>query len=393
MSLRRIAPTLAPLPLGALLRGAAALAGARAGASLVAEVAEALGVPEVRGYALGRAALAAALETAMRATGRRGVVLPAFTSFSVAAAAARAGADVMLCDLDPVTLELDRAALRACVGPGTAAVVLGNVFGRPDTTSDLGWIGAAGALLVDDAAQALGAAEGGRPAGSRGALGVLSFGRGKCVSLGDGGALLVNDPALRGHTPAAPAAATRGAVPWLAACVLWACRSQSVFGLVSRSPGAQVGESHYAPEFAMAGPGAAVHAMAVGLGAEIARQRAVRRAVARWWVEGLAGVPGLRVPPEVPGTESAYLRLPVLAESAGHREVLVGRLRAARFSHVRSFPHPLDGIAEFRRFCGASPPVSEAAAIAQRLVALPVHAGVDRGDVGRAVAALAPGPD
>ncbi len=391
MSLRRVAPTLAPLPVATLLRGAAALAGAGS-RSLEAEIASALGVQEVRGYAMGRGALAAAIDTAMRATGRRGVVLPAFTSFSVAAAAAKSGARVSLCDLDPATLELDRASLRACVGPDTAAVVLGNLFGRPDATGDLEWIQATGALVIDDAAQALGATERGRAAGTRGALGVLSFGRGKCVSLGDGGALLVTAPGLLPHLPAPPATGSHGVVPWLAACVLWACRSPAVFGLVSRVPGAQVGESHYTSEFDPAGPGASVRGMARGLGAEIARQLAFRQAVAGWWEDALEGVPGITRPRGAPGTEPSYLRLPVLAASAAHREVLVGRLRTARFSHVRSFPHPLDGIASFRPLCSANP-VNGAATIAERLVALPVHAGVRRHDVRRAADALTEHPD
>lgn len=101
----------------------------------------------------------------MQATGRPNVVLPAFTSYSVAAAAARAGARAELCDLDPRSLQLDRNALRRCVRPRTAAVVLGNVFGLPDVTADLRRVREGGALLIDDAAQAFGATGDGRLVG------------------------------------------------------------------------------------------------------------------------------------------------------------------------------------------------------------------------------------
>ena len=71
-----------------------------------------------------------------------------------------------------------------------------------------------GALVIEDAAQGSGCEWKGKPAGAHGALGVLSFGRGKGVTGGKGGALLVNDDGpARGRGRAAWKAATGPRAP------------------------------------------------------------------------------------------------------------------------------------------------------------------------------------
>jgi dTDP-4-amino-4,6-dideoxygalactose transaminase len=338
----------------------------------------------VRTYATGRAALAEALRMAMRVTGRRRVVLPAFTSYSVAAAAAHAGASVDLCDLDPVHWDLDRVALRRLVGADTAAVVLGNLFGTPDRTDDLGWLAGTGTILVDDAAQALGAREAGRAAGSRGGLGVLSFGRGKCVTLGDAGALLCFDAALAAALPAQQAGGA-GLRELLMAGAMRACVPSVTFGLISRLPGGRIGESWYDPAFPVAGAARAAEGLAEDLPEAVERQLAIRRRVAGWWREALAGLTGLERPVVAPGMDPAFLRFPVLAPDTERRARLVEALAVAKFAYVRSFPTPLGGIPGFLPpGIPAGTPLADG--MAGRLIALPCHAGVRRAAVARAAA-------
>jgi dTDP-4-amino-4,6-dideoxygalactose transaminase len=337
----------------------------------------------------GRAALAVALRAAMRATGRRRVVLPAYTSFSVAAAAAAAGARVDLCDLDRSTLGLDRASLSECVGRDTAAVVLGNLYGYPDATADLEWLAGEGVLLVDDAAQALGATERGRPVGGRGDLGVLSFGRGKCVTLGEGGALLVGREDLRELVEAmAPRRAPRGAGAWLLAAATVPCTSQLAFGLLSRLPGLRVGESWYDPSF----PVAATSAAAIGLGRDLRsavnRQLETRRRVARRWDEVLRELPDLARIRPTSAAGPAFLRFPVLAADRAAREDLASRLARTRFTFVRSFPCALGRLEPFARQQCENRMTPFADQLADRVVALPCHHGVRDADIDRAARVL-----
>jgi hypothetical protein len=277
MRIARIPPTLAVPSVGALGRGCAGLIYPALYRGCLERELNAMFPQSVPiGFASGRAALATALIVAMRATGRRVVVLPAYTSFSVAAAAAVAGARVRLCDLDPTTLDFDRDDLAACVDEQTAAVVLGNLYGYPSDVADLDWVAGRGALLIDDAAQALGAWDRGKPVGSRGQLGVLSFGRGKCATTGKGGALLLQDPALRAHLDHETArTASRGLQELLVALAARLRSNTAAFGLLSRI-GGRNGQSAFRPGFAIRGASASSQAMALGLAAAVARRRETR---------------------------------------------------------------------------------------------------------------------
>jgi len=128
---------------------------------------------------------------------RAPVALPAYGCYDIATAADGAGIPFDLYDLDPDTLSPDLGSLREALEGGARAVVVAHLYGVP---ADLARVGALvaeyGAILIEDAAQASGCEWRGRPAGAHGGLGVLSFGRGKGVTGGSGGGLLVNDAEL-----------------------------------------------------------------------------------------------------------------------------------------------------------------------------------------------------
>ena len=374
---RRVAPTVAPPSLAGLVAGLGALA--------LPDVFSRRLEDQIRRFfpqaaqvvttQTGRAALARAIRMSLEATGRSKVVLPAYTSFSVASAAAASGAIVDLCDLDPTTLDFDRRALRRLVGSDTAAVVLGNLFGYPSATHDLGWIRAGGTLLIDDAAQALGAREHGRPVGSRGELGILSLGRGKCVSTGAGGALLVNAPELVSWVAPRSSRPARGMANWVVAAGSAFCVNTLAFGLLSRLPGTRVGESHFDPVVADAPAPAAANGLAIDLRAAAERAMVTRTRVASGWKEVLRdyGVTTARV---ADGVTPSYLRVPLIARDEEQRDLLVTALAERSFTYVGSYPCSLGEIAAFAKGWvdrGAAP---AAAAIARRLIALPCHQGV-----------------
>jgi perosamine synthetase len=389
MPFASIAPTLPPLPAGALLRGLrGALAPTPASDLLAEELTAMFGSAAVIGYDTGRAAVADAMRMAARATGRPRVVIPAYTSYSVAAAATAAGIEPVLCDIDAGTFGYDAAALRACVDDRTAAVLLGNLFGWPEPVTPLGWVAECGAMLIDDAAQALGAREGTRLAGGRAPLGILSFGRGKCVTLGGGGALLVQDPALRALMPLAPPTASKGWRELVMAVAVTVSRSRAALGLMSRLPGVRLGESHFEPDFDRIAAPASVRAMATGIAGAAARIRVVRGNVAADWRAALADAPGWQLPPLTSGLEPAFLRYPVLAATPAMRERAVASLAEAGFGFVRSFPTTLAGIPEFAARLGVRPDVPGAEALSARVIALPCHADVHPADIERGAQVL-----
>ncbi len=383
MRLTRIPPTLAAPSLGALTRGAVALLRPSSfRGRLEHEVRTLFPRTHPVGFASGRAALAKALIVAMRATGRRVIVLPAYTSYSVAAAAAMAGARVRLCDIDPITLDFDRDDLRACVDDHVAAVVLGNLYGYPSRISDLRWVRERGIIVIDDAAQALGAIDVGDPVGSRGDLGVLSFGRGKCVTTGDGGALLVHTPALRAHLGNGGNEPTRGAMELAMAAAVKLSSSVTMFGVMSRLPGAGIGESTFQPEFAMAPAPSSVNGLAADLTTCVWQQRETRTGVAELWMTALRDCPALRVIVPRGSTQPAYLRFPILATDVDARRRLTQRFARRGFTYVSSYPTTLGAIEAFRGWCDERP-TPKAEAFAECVMALPCHARVSRRRVAR----------
>jgi len=185
-------PVASPLTAGAIARGAGGvlgLDGGRAGR----DVAAWLGGLGVRG-ALRTDSGTGALTLALRAAAPALVALPAWGCYDLATAADGADVAVWLYDLDPRTLGPADGAIEAALTAGADVVVLAHFHGVPvDLPRARRLADAAGALVVEDAAQGAGISVAGRAAGTHGSLGVLSFGRGKGVTGGRGGALLAGD--------------------------------------------------------------------------------------------------------------------------------------------------------------------------------------------------------
>lgn len=125
------------------------------------------------------------------------VLLPSFTFVSTANAFCLRGAVPVFTDIDPATMCMDPASAAQLVSPRTRAIVPVHYAGVPcDMDAILALARRHGLRVVEDAAQAIGATRDGRHLGTEGDLGTLSFHETKNVVCGEGGALLVNDPAL-----------------------------------------------------------------------------------------------------------------------------------------------------------------------------------------------------
>lgn len=136
-----------------------------------------------------------AVELALRAAGVTAgaeVVMPANTFVATAEAVVRAGARPAFADVDPDYLLLDPRALEAAVSPETGAVLPVHLFGQMAPMAAIAEVaGRQRTVIIEDAAQAHGATQGGRPAGSFGLLAGVSFYPGKNLgAYGDAGAVL-----------------------------------------------------------------------------------------------------------------------------------------------------------------------------------------------------------
>ena len=122
------------------------------------------------------------------------VIMPSFTFSSTANAFVLRGATPVFVDVDADTLNLDPARVAAAITDRTRVVVAVHYGGIACDMAALGELCREhGLMLVEDAAQCIGATLDGRALGAIGDLGTLSFHETKNVSCGEGGALLVND--------------------------------------------------------------------------------------------------------------------------------------------------------------------------------------------------------
>lgn len=135
---------------------------------------------------------------ALKDEGRK-VVLPATLCTSPAAVTGLAGFEPVFCDVDPLSGNMSPEALKRVLADhdDIACVIAAHLYGQP---CEIGEISAAckraGARLMEDAAQALGANIGGKPVGAFGDLSILSFGHTKILDAGIGGAVLTDDDRL-----------------------------------------------------------------------------------------------------------------------------------------------------------------------------------------------------
>lgn len=327
-----------------------------------------------------------ALRLALRLIRRRGhasdrftVALPAFTCFDVAAAAVAAGADLRLYDVDPATLGPDFASLERTLAAGAAALVITPLYGVP-----VEW-GAVDELarrhdvaVIEDAAQGHGAAWEGRPLGSLGEIGVLSFGRGKGWTGASGGAVLLRGRAARDTEARATPPAARfgdGLRPILAAVTQWALARPSLYAIPASIPWLALGETRYRP----AGSVRRMTRFAAALllrtdRAAIAEARRRRTAAARLAAEVRFGGAVRRVRVPVRAT-AGFLRWPI--RRAGGMAALRDPAAAERLGAAPGYPATIASLPAVRaRRIDRTVELPGADELVRSLITLPTHSRV-----------------
>lgn len=123
------------------------------------------------------------------------VILPSFTFSSTANAFVNAGARLCFIDIRPDTMNIDEQLIEQAITSKTKAIVPVHYAGvscEMDTIMEIA--DDYGLVVVEDAAQGLMSSYKGKPLGSIGQFGCLSFHETKNYSMGEGGALLIRDP-------------------------------------------------------------------------------------------------------------------------------------------------------------------------------------------------------
>jgi dTDP-4-amino-4,6-dideoxygalactose transaminase len=313
----------------------------------------------------------AALEIAALLTVGPGdeVILPSFTYATTASAFVRAGATPIFADVSAHTFNLDPGATQAAVTDKTRAIVGVHYAGVSCDVDALMRIAqAAGAAFIEDAAHAFGARCGNRALGTLGCLGALSFHETKNVVSGEGGALVINDPALIARAEALRDRGTN--------------RAQFLRKEVDEYAWVDLGSAFAPPEIVAAFLLAQVEDVEAITAQRLRVWRRYDDAFAALAAGGLVRRPC--IPPEAVHNGHIYHLL--LADHA-QRSALLALLDdmgiQAAFHYV-----PLHGTPAGQTFGRAGGPLTVTEDVAGRLLRLPLHAAMSDRDQDEVIAAV-----
>jgi dTDP-4-amino-4,6-dideoxygalactose transaminase len=334
----------------------------------------------------GTTALTAALICVLRERPGCAVALPAYACYDVATAAAGAGAPVFLYDVDPHTLAPDLASLGAALRYGAAAVVVVHLYGCPVDLAEVnGLAAAAGAVVIEDAAQAAGATLDNRPAGGLGSLAVLSFGRGKGLTGGSGGALLAHDEAGRRVLERARELLGQPRRGWsevFATLAQWSLARANLYALPAAVPFLRLGETVYRDPRPLRAPTGASCSVVTATWALAEREIAVRRRNAERLLVELGRQPGLEIIRTPRNARPGYLRLPVLASPPARRAAGDGAAR--RLGVMPGYPKALCDLEALRPRClNRDGDFRGSHLLAAGLCTLPTHSRLGARDLAR----------
>jgi perosamine synthetase len=340
----------------------------------------------------GTSALTMAITRALAQAAERGnrnytVALPAYVCPDVATAALGAEAQISLYDVDPHTLNPDWEGVEATLRSGASVLVVAHLYGRVvDLRPALALANASGAVVVEDAAQHASGSVNGLRGGAQGSLGVLSFGRGKGINAGGGGALLVDQASDRELLPALSSRRGWSALAQTALAELLS--HPSLYGIPMRIPALRLGETRFHSPMPLSPmPVAVARMLATAFNLEFSTLSARRLREAQYYEAFTAGTPDIAM--LSPVAESGALRTPVRLS----KRIVRALPQLARLGVVQSYPRTL---MEYREISSALTGVTGnfpgAELLASELYTLPTHSRLADEAVDRICSLLKPSP-
>ncbi len=354
----------------------------------------------------GTAALTLALGGLPVPQGKNEVVIPAYTCPSVAAAVIQSGFQPVLCDLRPEGFQLAENDLEAKIRPETAAVVAVHLFGIPQEMRVLKDLAQrSGAFVIEDACQAFGnrlpssaaypsdqalSETSGRFLGGFGDLGILSFGRGKPLSLMSGGAVVINNPECEPSLRARyDALSGWGGVPqrisYFVKLMLYAWFFHPrMYWIPSSLPWLGLGETNVDLDFPVEKADPALIRLGAFLRQGFEKDRQHRLALAGQYTACLEDLrDAFLYMPRHENFDLAFLRYPVVFRETRQRDAVLSELKQQGLGATPMYPVPLsrqEGISAYLPE-QQSPP--GAIRVAEGMMTLPLHSFVSSADVGK----------
>ena len=268
------------------------------------------------------------------------VIVPALTFVASANSVHYTGARPVFADVDPLTWTIDPVEVERLITPRTKAIMPVHLYGQMAAMPQLMALAEAHDLwVIEDAAEAHGAAIGERRAGSWGTIAAFSFYGNKIITTGEGGMLTTDDATLAAR-----------------------CRQLRDHGM---PPERRYWHDEVGFNYRITNLQAAVGVAQMTRINEVIRRK---RAIAEQYAAELANVPGITMAQEGEGTTSVFWMVSALINKpfALTRDELIVALRQEGIDS-RPFFHPLDTLPPYR----SEPPRPNALRLSQLGINLP----------------------
>jgi dTDP-4-amino-4,6-dideoxygalactose transaminase len=381
---KHLAPAGTPVRMSEIVAGClAASVGRNPSATLARKLSELSGSDRCFLMSSGRAAMTLLLSVIKEVyanEGRDEVIVPAYTCYSVPASIELAGLKVRLCDIDPNTLSLDLSSLHKFDCRRVAAIVTANLYGIPNELEKIeAFAKENNVLLIDDAAQALGARLGDRAVGGFGAAGIYSFDKGKNITTIQGGAALVRDHRVlnsfeRSYKKLQPTGLAATAVLLLKLGVYSLALRPAIYEYVQRISALGLGQTNYENDFPVRTYSESLSGISLKLFRRLDELTAIRKTNAQGLRDALTGLPGIGFVEISPSARPAFTRFPFFISDRSEREHALKSLQESGIGATASYPLALCDVPEVARLLPSTDlKMVGAQQVARSIVTLPTH--------------------
>jgi dTDP-4-amino-4,6-dideoxygalactose transaminase len=297
------------------------------------------------------------------------VIVPSFTFVSGVNAFVLRGAKPVFADIRPDTLNIDERQLESLITPRTRAIAPVHYAGVGCEMDAIGDIAQRHGLeIVEDNAHGLFGRYRGKLLGTFGRMATQSFHETKNINCGEGGALVINDPALVERAEIIREKGTN--------------RGRFFRGQVDKYTWVDIGSS-YLPSDMLA-------AYLLGQFEKAEQIQAKRRRIWERYAEGLKGWcegRGVRMPAVPDDCEQPYHMFYLLFQSLDDRQSMMAHLRAQNINAVFHYL-PLNASEMGARFGGRAGDCPVAESVSDRLLRLPFYNNLTVDDQDRVIEAM-----
>lgn len=350
------------------------------------------GVKHAMLFNSGRAALTITLRALALRDSRTDVIVPGYTCFSVPSAIKLAGLKVVPVEIEPDTMEYEMASLERAITSSTLAILLiypFNLTAHFQRVFDLARKHKV--YLVEDAAQAMGLQIDGALAGTAGDVGIYSLSKGKPITSVRGGIVVTNNTQIGQSIKSLSKTLSRASLfeslkIVIESRVMWIFLRPLLFWIIGRLPFVTLGETVYAPSFAISRMARASVSLCLAMLPKLHAINSRRARKAHYYIQQLAEIRGITIIAGFNPAKSLFLRLPILVSDVKIRDELYERLKHLGVS--RMYREPLSIIEDTELFGDCTGQTPAAADVASRLLTLPTHDFVRQNDQDEIVASL-----